>query len=263
MSDSSNNLRAIILAAGKGERMGSDLPKVMHPVAGKPIVEWVIAACREVGVAEITVVVGYGGDIVRDALANTPNITFVHQAEQLGTGHAVDMARACFAASPDATTFVLCGDGPLIRASTLQALLDTHTQTNAAGTLATAVIPNPKGYGRIVRSEAGAFERIVEHKDATEEQRSIPEVNPSYYCFNAGHLFGQLARISNDNAGGEYYLTDVFQLMLDANQHVGVVDAVPPEDVLSINTMSDLEEVERYLLARSETVEPSTKETSR
>jgi bifunctional UDP-N-acetylglucosamine pyrophosphorylase/glucosamine-1-phosphate N-acetyltransferase len=262
MSDSSNNLRAIILAAGKGERMGSDLPKVMHPVAGKPIVQWVVDACHEVGVQQITVVVGYGADVVRAALDGQPGLTFVEQNDQLGTGHAVDMARSDFAHTPAATTFVLCGDGPLIRASTLRALLETHLTSSAAGTLATAIIPDPTGYGRIIRNSGGDFQRIIEHKDATDEQREIAEVNPSYYCFNSEKLFEQLARISNDNAGGEYYLTDVFQLMLDVGEHVGVVDAVPPEDVLSINTMSDLQEVEHFLLDRFNAIENSTKEAT-
>ena len=130
-------------------------------------------------------------------------------------------------------------------------LLDTHVEGSASATLATAVIPDPTGYGRIVRDTEGVFQRIVEHKDASEDELTLDEVNPSYYCFHSGSLFEQLARISNDNAGGEYYLTDVFTLLLDAQKHVAVVAAVPPEDVLSINTLDDLAKVEGLLLDRS------------
>lgn len=263
MSESSQiDLSAIILAAGKGERMNSDLPKVMHAVAGRPIVQWVVDACRQVGVQRIIIVVGYGGEVVRAALADQPDIVFVEQAEQLGTGHAVDMARACFVDQPQTTTFVLCGDGPLIRPDTLETLLATHQDGGAAGTLATSVIPDPTGYGRIVRSPMGAFERIVEHSDASESQRTIAEVNPSYYCFNAGALFDQLSQVSNTNAGGEYYLTDVFQMMIDAGQQVGIVDAVPPEDVLSINTPSDLAKVEAFLLERTSASKDAVREAT-
>jgi bifunctional UDP-N-acetylglucosamine pyrophosphorylase/glucosamine-1-phosphate N-acetyltransferase len=262
MSDSQPILSAIILAAGKGERMNSDLPKVMHEVAGRPMVHWVVEAARQVGAERIVVVVGYGGDLVRESLGDNPDLEFVEQAEQLGTGHAVDMARSLFADTNDSPVFVLCGDGPLIRTETMQALLDAHLEERASATLATAVIPDPTGYGRIIRTADGAFERIVEHKDASEDELMIDEVNPSYYCFQSGSLFEQLARISNNNAGGEYYLTDVFKLLIDANQHVALVAAVPPEDVLSINTPEDLSKVEGLLLNRTRPSNDAVKETT-
>ena len=250
MSESTNNLHAIILAAGKGTRMQSELPKVMHEVAGRPMVNWVIDAARTAGAKRIVVVVGHRGDLIRDELAGQSDIEFVEQAEQLGTGHAVDMAREAFADAPDSNVFVLCGDGPLIRSETLETLLDTHHSEEASGTLATAIIDDPSGYGRIVRDDENTFERIVEQKDATEEQLAIREINPSYYCFRTGMLFDHLSRVSNENASGEYYITDIFRLMLDSGHGVSVVAAVPPEDVLSINTLEHLAEVDSILKSR-------------
>ena len=250
MNENTPKIDAIILAAGKGTRMQSDLPKVMHEVAGRPMINWVIDASRKAGASRIIVVVGHRGDLVRDELAGQDDIEFVEQAEQLGTGHAVDMAREAMADCGDHDVFVLCGDGPLIRHETLDALRRKHTEDDAAATLATAIIEDPAGYGRIARSEDGNFDRIVEQKDASEEQLGIREINPSYYCFRSGDLFEQLSRISNDTASGEYYVTDVFRLLLDAGQGVSVVAAVPAEDVLSINTLDHLSEVDSIMRNR-------------
>ena len=263
MNSVNPKLSAVILAAGKGTRMNSDLPKVMHHIAGRPIVEWVVDACRAAGAERIIVVVGHSGELVRDALGDHPDVEFVEQKEQLGTGHAVDMARPVLERHPEENVFVLCGDGPLIQSSTLATLLDTHTQTQAGGTLATAVIPDPSGYGRIVRNSTGEFERIVEQKDASPEELELGEVNPSYYCFNAASLLNALSRVSNDNASGEYYITDVFKIMLDSGEPVGVVAAVPPEDILSINTPEDLKMVERVLVDRIGSPDTSAQEESR
>lgn len=241
---------AVILAAGKGTRMQSDLPKVMHEVLGRPMVHWVVDACRDAGAERIVVVVGHMADLVRESLADSPGVSFVEQLEQLGTGHAVDQARPVFADTPERDVLVLCGDGPLIRAETLRTLLDTHRSTGADATLATAVIDDATGYGRIVRDADGGFERIVEQKDATPEQLAIREVNPSYYCFRAGPLFERLGRIDNRNANGEYYITDIFGLARGDGSTVSVVDAVPAEDVLSVNTPDQLAEVDAILRTR-------------
>ena len=171
---------AVILAAGKGTRMQSDLPKVMHEVADRPMLHWVVDACRAAGATRIVVVVGFKGELVRASLAGASDIEFVEQTEQLGTGHAVDQARPAFATTPDHDVFVLCGDGPLIRPETLHTLLQTHRSAGADATLATAIIKDATGYGRIVRDADGGFSRIVEQKDATPEQLEICEVNPSY-----------------------------------------------------------------------------------
>jgi bifunctional UDP-N-acetylglucosamine pyrophosphorylase/glucosamine-1-phosphate N-acetyltransferase len=243
---------AVILAAGKGTRMKSDLPKVMHPACGAPMVQWVVDAARAVGCAPIVLVIGHGAEIVRARFAGQPGVEFVVQDPQHGTGHAVDQARPLHergALGED--TLVLCGDGPLIRPATLRALLETHRATGAAATLATAVLPDATGYGRIERDAAGRFRRIVEQKDATPAQLAIREVNPSYYCFRTGDLFDALTRVTNKNASGEYYITDVFELLLARGRTVSVVDAVPPEDVLSVNTPEQLADVDRILRARA------------
>ena len=241
---------AVILAAGKGTRMQSDLPKVMHEVAGRPMVHWVVDACRDAGASRIVVVVGHRAELVRDSLSDQSDVEFVMQEEQLGTGHAVDQAREALATSPSHDLLVLCGDGPLIRTETLRILLDRHRDSGAAATLATAVIEDPSGYGRIVRDENGDFARIVEQKDANETELAIREVNPSYYCFRTGPLFERLSRTSNDNANGEYYVTDVFGIARHDGDRVAVVDAVPAEDILSINTPEQLAEVDEILRIR-------------
>jgi len=245
---------AIVLAAGKGTRMKSDLPKVMHHANGRPMVEWVVAAARAVGCSPVVLVIGHGADVVRGHFQVAEDVEFVMQMPQLGTGHAVDQARELFARGElGDEVLVLCGDGPLIRPHTLQVLLDTHRESGAAATLATAVIADPSGYGRIERDAHGSFRRIVEQKDATPEQLKINEINPSYYCFRTADLFDALRRVTNQNASGEYYLTDVFELLLRDGKRVSVVDAVPPEDVLSVNTPEQLAEVSRILEGRSST----------
>jgi UDP-N-acetylglucosamine diphosphorylase/glucosamine-1-phosphate N-acetyltransferase len=232
--------------------MKSDLPKVMHHANGRPMVEWVVAAARAVGCSPVVLVIGHGADVVRGHFQVAEDVEFVMQMPQLGTGHAVDQARELFARGElGDEVLVLCGDGPLIRPHTLQVLLDTHRESGAAATLATAVIADPSGYGRIERDAHGSFRRIVEQKDATPEQLKINEINPSYYCFRTADLFDALRRVTNQNASGEYYLTDVFELLLRDGKRVSVVDAVPPEDVLSVNTPEQLAEVSRILEGRS------------
>jgi bifunctional UDP-N-acetylglucosamine pyrophosphorylase / glucosamine-1-phosphate N-acetyltransferase len=253
----SRPLAAIILAAGKGTRMESDLPKVVHPVADRPMVAWVVHACRAVGASPIVLVIGHGADSVRDAFAgDDADLLYAVQEPQLGTGHAVEQARRVFAdAVEDTDVLVLCGDGPLIRAETLRTLINAHRRSNAVATLATAVINDATGYGRIVRDHAGRFQRIVEHRDASNGELAICEINPSYYCFRARPLFDMLKLVTNDNAKGEYYLTDVFPMMLERGMKVEVVDAVPAEDVLSINTPAQLAEIDAILRSRLSVME--------
>lgn len=241
---------AIILAAGKGTRMNSDLPKVVHPVAGRPMVCWVVDACRQAGIGRIVVVVGYQASKVTEALQDHDNIEFVTQAEQLGTGHAARMAQPVLDQDSVREVVVLAGDGPLIRAGTLRTLIETHRREGAAATLATSRIPNPSGYGRVLRAPDGGFEAIVEEKDADATQLAINEINPSYYCFGRAELFRGLERLGNDNRQGEYYLTDVPAMLKRDGKVVRVVDAVPPEDVLSINTPEHLREVDQVLRRR-------------
>lgn len=246
-------LASIILAAGKGTRMNSDLPKVAHPVAGRPMVLWVADACAEAGCERIVVVVGHQQHVVREIFEawpeDAPPVEFAVQQPQHGTGHAVQCAEpALHGFAGD--VLVLAGDGPLIRAATLDRLVGAHRAAHAAASLATARIADPTGYGRIVRDARGRFAAIVEHKNCTPEQLAIHEVNPSYYCFDVARLFHALARVQRDERSGEYFLTDVPALLLADGATVEVLDAVPAEDVLSINTPAQLAEVDGILRAR-------------
>lgn len=243
---------AVIMAAGKGTRMRSDLPKVVHEVGGRPMVCHVVQACLDVGCERIVAIVGYQQEKVREALADFGDrVGFAVQAEQLGTGHAVQCAMPELdGLAGETPVLVLAGDGPLIRAETLRTLLERHESAEAAATLATSVIDDPTGYGRIVRDEAGRFVGIVEQKNATAEQREIREVNPSYYCFSLSALRDALARVERNELSGEYYVTDAPSILMRSGRRVEVIDAVPPEDVLSINTPEQLADVDRVLRSR-------------
>ena len=253
---SKRGLAAVILAAGKGTRMQSDLPKVMHEVGDRPMVHWVVDAVRDAPLeaSPVAVVVGFKRETVEGSFEPRPDwMRFPVQEEQLGTGHAIDMASPLFEDETmrgNTDVMVLCGDGPLIRTETLVMMLERHTSTGAAATLATARIEDPSGYGRIQRDADGRFQRIVEQKDATPEQLLINEVNPSYYVFKADELFSRLSRLKNDNANGEYYITDVFELMKSDGLLIEVIDAVAPEDILSINNPDQLATVDSVLRGR-------------
>jgi bifunctional N-acetylglucosamine-1-phosphate-uridyltransferase/glucosamine-1-phosphate-acetyltransferase GlmU-like protein len=212
------------------------------------------------------VVVGYKQELVREALASYGDkVEFAVQEEQLGTGHAVMSAKDAYANTDNDNTdiFVLCGDGPLIRTETLNKLLDLHRSSNAAGTLATSRIEDPSGYGRIVRDGNGSFARIVEQKNASEDELKINEVNPSYYCVNASAMFDALDRVQRNELTGEYYITDIFEFMLDDGKRVEVIDAVPPEDILSINTLDHLAQVDAIYRSRQGTTNPSATQGAR
>lgn len=250
MSEQHGKPVALILAAGKGTRMKGDLPKVVHEVGGRPMVCAVVEACEQAGCGRVVVVVGYKQELVRAALAGYPRVEFAVQDQQLGTGHAVLCAeQAVGSGSP---VVVLAGDGPLIRPATIRMLLEKHAKARAAATLATAVIDNPAGYGRIVRDRGQRFTGIVEHKNATPEQLAIREVNPSYYCFDRAELFASLRKVERNPASGEYYLTDTLALLLGEGKRVEVAPGVPAEDVLSINTPEDLAIVDRIYRSRAD-----------
>ena len=232
--------------------MNSDLPKVVHAVAGHAIVWWVVDAVRRAGASRIVLVVGHGAEHVRAIFdGDDADISYALQEEQLGTGHAT----LCAAPALDGfegDVLVLAGDGPLIRPSTIRAMHERQVRTGAMATLATSVIEDPTGYGRIVRDGEGRFEAIVEHKNATDAQRAIHEVYPSYACFDSERLFGVLSTLEPDELSGEYYVTGVPITLRESGERVELVDAVPPEDVLSINTPDQLDEVEAILNARLE-----------
>jgi bifunctional UDP-N-acetylglucosamine pyrophosphorylase/glucosamine-1-phosphate N-acetyltransferase len=247
-------LSAVILAAGKATRMKTERVKVMHEICGRPMLSYVLDACREAGVRRMYLVIGHDRQRIIDGYEEERDITWVVQEDQKGTAHAVQMCRHAMVAAGDlgaeAHTFVLGGDGPLIRGSTLQALAEKHLATEAAVTLATAVLENPAGYGRIVRDASGAVTGIVEHNDATPEQRAIREVNPTYWMFRTADLFEALDQVQPNNRKGEYYLTDTLAILRKMGRRLEAVASVPPEDVLSINTRAELAEVGRVMQRR-------------
>lgn len=216
----------------------------------------VVDACLAAGCTRVVVIVGHKQELVREALkdyAAKGQVEFAVQDQQLGTGHAVQCAAGAFkkeAGEAGHKVFVLCGDGPLIRAATLRTVSDRHDSVHASATLATSVIEDPSGYGRIYRDKGGKFVAIVEQKNCTPEQLAIREVNPSYYCFDAVALFGALPKVTRNALTNEYYLTDVPALLMQEGKRVEVVDAVPPEDVLSINTPEDLAKVDEIYRKR-------------
>ena len=238
---------AIILAAGKGTRMKSDLPKVLHEVCGRPMVAWVFDACAAAGCNPLMGVIGYQADRVREVFAHCDHdVLWVEQAEQLGTGHAV-MCCGEQLAELSGSVLVLAGDGPLIRPETLRLLLETHDSSGADCTLATCIMADPARYGRILRDDSGELTGIVEYLDADQRQREIREVNVSLYCYRAESLREVIGRLKNDNAKGEYYLTDTLELLRSSGGKLAAVPAVPVEEVMSINTLEELAEVDRIL----------------
>jgi bifunctional UDP-N-acetylglucosamine pyrophosphorylase / glucosamine-1-phosphate N-acetyltransferase len=234
---------AIILAAGKGKRMESDLPKVLVPVCGRPMVRFVIDAVRAAGVARIIVVVGYRGALVRAELAGEPGISFAEQTEQLGTGHAVMMCRDELAGH-DGPVLILAGDSPMVQVSSLRAVLAEFAGAEPACLMGTATKPDPTGLGRIVRDANGDFSAIVEEKDATPSQREITEVNMSTYAFQSVDLLWALRQLTADNAQSEYYLTDCPGVLKKAGRQVLAVNALQPCEALSVNTPAELATVQ-------------------
>lgn len=232
---------AIILAAGESKRMKSGTPKVLLEVCDRPMLAYILDACRAIGIGKIYVVIGFGAELVKSRFANEKDVIWVLQSEQKGTAHAV---LCCKELLKDfkGKTFVLCGDEPLIRQQTLQQLLQTHNGTVSAS-LATAILDEPTGYGRIIRDSLGNLKGIVEHKDCTTEQLKIKEVNPSYYLFDNQKLFELLSEVKNNNVQKEYYLTDVLGIMVQQGLKVGVVSAVRPEEAMSVNTKDELEKL--------------------
>ncbi len=234
---------AVVLAAGKGTRMKSDLPKVLFPVRGRPMIEFVLDALRAAGVDQIVTVVGYRSDLVRDTLRDHGDVEFVEQTEQLGTGHAVKMCRPQLAAHTG-PVLVVTGDSPLTQADSVRALFAEFERGRPACVLGTLHKPNPAGLGRIVRSADGAFAAIVEEKDATPSQRAITEVNMSTYVFDAPLLVEALDALRNTNQQKEYYLTDCPGILKSRGEQVRALPVLKPCEALSINTIDDLAVVE-------------------
>ncbi len=235
----------VILAAGQGTRMRSALPKVLQPLAGRPLLAHVLACARRLAPAGLHVVYGHGGEQVPAALG-ADDVAWVLQAEQLGTGHAV--AQALPGIADEATVLVLYGDVPLIAPETLSGLIDAAGADGMA--LLTVELEDPAGYGRIVRDAGGGVLRIVEEKDATQAERALTEVNTGILAAPAGRLRGWLARVGNDNSQREYYLTDVVGLAVDDGHAVTARRAAAAEEVLGVNTRGQLARLERHLQRR-------------
>ncbi|TWU01159.1 sugar phosphate nucleotidyltransferase [Stieleria varia] len=240
---------AVILAAGKGTRMNSALPKVLCPVVGRPMIHFVLDALEKAGIHRHLVVVGYEADAVKAELAKrNGDITFVLQAEQLGTGHAVAVCREHLTGQ-QGPTIVVAGDSPLIQPTSLQTLLAHFREHQPALLLGTLRKDDPTGLGRIVRDADGNFMGIVEHKDASEEQLRINEVNMSTYLFQTPQLLSALSQMSNDNAQGEYYLTDCAKLLRESGHRVEALPALQPCESLSINNPDELQLVDEKMRA--------------
>jgi len=240
---------AVVLAAGKGTRMKSDLPKVLCPVLGRPMIHFVLDALETAGVKKKIVVVGHQADLVKQELANRDDtIEFVLQEEQLGTGHAVQVCKGELS-SVEGPTIVVAGDSPLIQPSSLVKLLDHFQSSQPSLLLGTLEKDDPTGLGRVVRDDAGQFTGIVEHKDASEDQLKIKEVNMSTYLFNTPDLLWSLDQLKNNNAQAEYYLTDCASLLHQSGRQVEALAVLQECESLSINNVDELTLVDEKMRA--------------
>ena len=241
--------KAVILAGGQGKRMKAEMPKPLFKVLGEPMLEWVITACESADVSDICVVKGYKGEMIDEYLAG--RYTTVNQAERLGTGHAVQQAIPFLEKDKSGNTLVLCGDAPFIDEDTIRQSLMLHKQNDNAVTVITAELDDPTGYGRIVRSENG-IKGIVEHKDATQAQRSIREVNSGAYWFKTADLINLLGKLTNDNVQNEYYLTDTVGIALAEGKKAGAYRSPNANIIKGANDRRDLLELNNY--ARMEVI---------
>jgi len=240
---------AIILAAGISTRMNTRLAKVLHEVCGRPMLAYVLDACRKVGVTKIYVVVGFSADQVKEQFGEANDVVWVHQDEQLGTAHAVLCCRE-YLEDFAGQTLILCGDGPLIRAQTLETLIERHESGQSAATLATAVLDDPTGYGRIIRDAYGNIQGIVEDSDCTPAQLAIKEINPSYYLFNHQILLEALEQVQPDNVKKEYYLTDAVSGIIATGHKVMAITAVQPDEAIGINSRAQLSVASKIMQRR-------------
>ncbi len=237
---------AVVMAAGKGTRMKSELPKVLVPVLGRPMLEYVLDSLRAAGISKTIIVVGYRAEDVEQTVGDRPDVAFSLQAEQRGTGHAVMSAREHLAGH-DGAVVVVAGDSPLMQSRSIGKLLAEYERSRPACILGTARKDDPHGLGRIVRDADGNFTGIVEEKDATPEQRAITEVNLSTYVFHGPDLLRALEGIRSDNAQGEYYITDCPGVLLADGKDVRALAVLEPCEALSINSMDELAIVEEAM----------------
>ncbi|MCK9363540.1 MAG: NTP transferase domain-containing protein [Syntrophales bacterium] len=239
MIDKKTGFSTIILAAGKGTRMKSDIAKVLHPLGGVPLLSWPIKAAREAGSSRIVVVIGHQAERIR-ALFQESDLIFVEQRELLGTGHAVLQAREAFQGQ-SAEVVILCGDVPLIRPSTIRALYEKRRNDRAVVTVLTTVVDKPTGYGRVIKTGDGQVARIVEEKDATAEEKLVREINTGIYCIESPFLFTAVASLGDKNAQREYYLTDIIEIACKNGLLATSLLVSDPAEVAGINTPEDLQ----------------------
>jgi len=246
---SAHDAQAVILAAGKGTRMRSARAKVLHPLLGVPLLDHVVRAVQAAGIDPVTIVVGHQADAVEAAFGGR-GLAFARQDPPLGTGHAVQAARAQLATYPTRTVLVINGDVPLLRGETLEALLEAHRAGGAAATLLSVVLDDPAEYGRVVREPDGSVRAIVENKDASAQEKRVHEINAGIYAFETRPLLEALEQLRPQNAQGEYYLTDVVGLLRKAGHRVDALPAADSREALGVNSHSELAAAARQLRQR-------------
>jgi bifunctional UDP-N-acetylglucosamine pyrophosphorylase/glucosamine-1-phosphate N-acetyltransferase len=242
------SIATVILAAGKGKRMKSDLPKVLHPLLGRPMIHYVIETARAIGSTKIVLVVGHKKELVIDA-TREEKVEYAYQEEQLGTGHAVLQTRP-FLQDDESDILVLSGDVPLLTPQTLNYLIEIQQREGPLASLLTAEMDDPSGYGRIIRNSAGFVSQIVEHKDATPEILKIKEINVGIYIFQCRSLFATLPQLNNNNSQGEYYLPDVIKIYVDRGEKVAAILTPNAEETHGINDIFQLKHAEKILSKR-------------
>lgn len=238
---------ALILAAGQGKRIKSDIPKVLHKVCGKEMVNHVIDNMRKANIEDVNVIIGKGAELVKEGTKER-NVSYSLQEEQLGTGHAVKCATD-FLKGKKGTVIVFAGDAPLTKESTIENLIKEHEENKNSATLLSAMVEDPTGYGRIIRDCNGDVLKIVEHKDCNEEELLVNEMNAAMYCFDIEELLNSLEKLSNNNNQGEYYLTDVIGILKDEGKKIGAV-VTDYEDTIGVNSRAQLAEAEEILRSR-------------
>ncbi len=242
------SVATVILAAGKGTRMKSDLPKVLHPLNDKPMVHYVIDAAQAIGSEKVVLIIGHKKELVEEATADL-SVEYAVQSPQLGTGHAV-LQSAPNLENFEGNVLVLSGDVPLLQAETLKNLVDYHRESGAIATLLTTEMTDPTGYGRVIRNPEGDVTQIVEEKDASDEIRAIKEINVGIYVFRAKELFATLPEVKNDNRQGEYYLPDVLKIYVQRGEKLAARLTRDVEETHGINTVDQLKNAEAILNQR-------------
>ncbi len=240
-----DRLAVAILAAGKGTRMNSDLPKVLHEVGGRPMVSWVVETAHRIGADPVVVIVGHMHGLVESKLADD-GVWFALQSKQKGTAHAVEQTRSQLE-NFDGDILVLSGDVPALKADTLIKLIKAHRSSGAVASMLTADLEHPAGYGRVLKDKDGLLVAVVEEKDATDEQRAIREINSGIYIFKAANLFHTLPLVKNQNNQQEYYLPDVLYLLREQNLPIAVEKVENYREILGVNTVDELREINEFI----------------